>query len=412
MRARHSIWAPLLALAVSACADPASLELGAGDDAAVAPRCEQLEEDEPVDGPLADDDKIAEAQQARAGHGLASDEDTVRAILEATDAQEWVFGFPHTAEELEELETRGDHGELTGQLRQWAEQEARDAFAGLWIEQAEGATVHVAFTEDVGAYADEIAERFEGSQQVRVVDAEHTYAELRAVQDDLGEEMEAQRAEGKPGPAEAPGTIVGTATAERLNRVSVSVVGGDDDDMLADLTEQYGEDLICFDVLTPPEPQDPEGPVRPLAKADGWRTALEGRTDAFAILEIAWDPDTATQAWDDNVPADLEDAEPDGGTAGRYRELETVDFDEEALVVWTSGESGSCPGWLADVEAAGGGDVAVGRDSASVGVCTDDYNPYRMVVAVDRRRLPEPDDLPGEIVEGAPDGVVTEYPLE
>jgi hypothetical protein len=59
--------------------------------------------------------------------------------------------------------------------------------------------------------------------------------------------------------------------------------------------------------------------------------------------------------------------------------------------------------------------VEVTRDEAvgPSGACTDDYNPYRMLLAVDRTRVPAAEVLPSEDVEGVPEGpgaLVTTYP--
>ena len=48
------------------------------------------------------------------------------------------------------------------------------------------------------------------------------------------------------------------------------------------------------------------------------------------------------------------------------------------------------------------------------GACTDDYNPYRMVLAVDRERNPEAGDLPTEdvTIDGIANGRIGTYPDE
>ncbi len=147
----------------------------------------------------------------------------------------------------------------------------------------------------------------------------------------------------------------------------------------------------------------------PLAKATSWRDELQGTIDAFAVIEIAYDRETAEHAWQDNVPDDLERRDDElPAEPGLYGDLDDVDFDRQAVIVWSSGESGSCPGWLADIETRDR-TVHVERD-ATQQECTDDYNPYRMVLAVDRDRLPESSDLPHERIEGVPDGEIRSYP--
>jgi hypothetical protein len=90
--------------------------------------------------------------------------------------------------------------------------------------------------------------------------------------------------------------------------------------------------------------------------------------------------------------------------------LNDVDWDRQALVLWRSGESGSCPETLVDVDVVDGAvRVATERDTGPNMACTDDYNPYRMVAAVDRDRLPDADALPADL-DGVPDGQARAWP--
>lgn len=148
------------------------------------------------------------------------------------------------------------------------------------------------------------------------------------------------------------------------------------------------------------DPSDSESPaadgVQPLAKVEGWRSDADMQQMPFAVVEVAADADTAEQAWQENVPEDLGEGDSDVGEPGVYGSLDDVDFDDQVVVVWHSGESGSCPTWLADIDTVDGS-VTIERDQYSPDdVCTDDYNPYRMVLAVDQDRLPELDELPTE----------------
>lgn len=54
-------------------------------------------------------------------------------------------------------------------------------------------------------------------------------------------------------------------------------------------------------------------------------------------------------------------------------------------------------------------EVASDRDTGPGMGCTDDYNPYRMVVTVDRDRLPNADELPAEL-DGVPRGGARTWP--
>lgn len=156
---------------------------------------------------------------------------------------------------------------------------------------------------------------------------------------------------------------------------------------------------------------DPE-PVRPLAKADGWRQGLMDSLDGehpYALVEVAFDRATADRAWAANVPSDLAEGTGAPAEPGRYGNLDEVDFDTQAVVVWSSGQSGSCPGWLADVDTDGEGTVSVTTGQTPADACTDDYNAYRMVLAVDLDRLPDPTWLPvtDVVVDGRTVGAVS-----
>lgn len=66
--------------------------------------------------------------------------------------------------------------------------------------------------------------------------------------------------------------------------------------------------------------------------------------------------------------------------------------------MWSSGESGGCPEWLTDIDT-GHGTISVELD-ATAQECAADDNAYRVVVAVDRDRVPAPDDLPSARLDG------------
>jgi hypothetical protein len=190
---------------------------------------------------------------------------------------------------------------------------------------------------------------------------------------------------------------------------------------------QAGEILVKFasaeDAASAPGgPQSgpPETAVVPLAKATGWREGLGGvgGEDFFILLEIAFDPETAQLAWAENVPDDLPERSGEPAEEGRYGDLAEVDFDTHAVVVWSSGESGSCPQWLSAINTTGEGRVEATTTEQTEGLaCTDDFNAYRMVVAAPRDRLPEPSWLPeddvshnGRVLDWG--GLVREYPAE
>lgn len=155
--------------------------------------------------------------------------------------------------------------------------------------------------------------------------------------------------------------------------------------------------------------------IQPLAKADGWRDGLaESSFNLFGLVEVAYDRGTAELAWQENVPDGLPEQDGRPTEPGRYGNLESVDFGTHAVVVWSSGQSGSCPGWLADIRTNPDGAVELETDQDG-STCTDDYNAYRMVYAVALDRLPEPEQLPVStvIVDGRSGGassLIDAYP--
>lgn len=293
----------------------------------------------------------------------------------------------------------GEQGALLGQAREWAEREAPDHFAGLWLDNEHGATV-MAFTDEVDGYASELRERFGSGWWV--VRGDHSYAELVGVQASVHARMGGGAADDIGTP---PGTVVGSGLREDIQRVTVTVVGGDDA-ALADLADDLDHPSVCFEVLDPPPTYDPDGPVRTLATVPGWRDDLDAFGDG--ALEIAYDREVAERAFAENAPDDLPDGARHAAEDGLHADLASVDWDREALVIWSGGRSGSCPEWVEDVRV-DGDRVVVAVSSPSEGGCTADFNAYRAVLAVDRDRLPPEDALPLPVGD-RPDIEAVAYP--
>jgi hypothetical protein len=193
------------------------------------------------------------------------------------------------------------------------------------------------------------------------------------------------------------------------------VLGGCGDPDQANGTSPPPEEVEAPLEEAPDDDEADSARVTTLVKAEGWRDDLmPGLGDPYAILEVAFDRETAERAWGDNVPADLPEQTGDPADPGIYGSLDDVDFDRQVVAVWSSGESGTCPAWLDDVRVLDDGAVAFTLGSAAPPgtACTMDYRPYRMVLALDRDAAPSPDDLPAEDVTGVPDGLVTAYPAE
>lgn len=136
-----------------------------------------------------------------------------------------------------------------------------------------------------------------------------------------------------------------------------------------------------------------------LAKTDGWRqgldpTSIPGEV-GFAVLELAYDDAAATALWSAAVPEDLPTASGDPADAGLHGSLEDVDLAQQVVGLWSSGQSGSCPGALASVATDGRTvQLVETQDLQGGNACTDDYNPYSQVVVLDRDQVPTQETLP------------------
>jgi hypothetical protein len=163
---------------------------------------------------------------------------------------------------------------------------------------------------------------------------------------------------------------------------------------------------------------DALGEVIVLAKAEGWRPGLQDATGfTFVLVEVAADASVASVAWADNVPPSLPVGQGLPAVPGVYGEFDSVDFDRQAVVVYSSGESGTCPAWVTDLSASDGRLAVTLASTAEAGQpCTDDFRPYRLVLAVDRDRLPEMSDLPLDRIDLVSEnvteveGLVVAYP--
>lgn len=416
--------AAALALLAAACGEAPDLALDE-PSSSPSPRdhgvaaCDDLDpltdppEESPVDGPLADDPEVAAAQQRRAELRLDSDADTTRAVLDELEGDDRGGpGHPVLAEEEGEV---NPPMEVVEAVAAYQRSEMADSAGGHWIDRDAGGVITVGVTEDAEAHAEAIAELdavAAHDEHVEVVEVAHSSAELDAAQQRITEVMQADLAQLEGAGAPEPGMVVRSGRAADLNRVTVDMIDDEDGARRDELAEVAGDaDLICVNMFEPPAPPEPADGVRPLAKAEGHDAdaPLDDTID-FAELAIAHDAEAGAQLWDAAVPDDLPAAEA-WTDVGRHGGLDDVDWETEALVLWRSGESGSCPAALVSVDVAADGavEVATDADSGPSRACTDDYNPYRMILAVDRDRLPGADALPADL-DGTAGGEAVAWP--
>lgn len=106
-------------------------------------------------------------------------------------------------------------------------------------------------------------------------------------------------------------------------------------------------------------------------------------------LRVAVEEAAADKLWR-ALEADELDPASDPAERGRHGQLGDVDFDEQAVVLWRGGESGSCPERLDGIATQDDGVVEVTLSRSLLdAACTDDYRPYAVLAAVDREALPE-----------------------
>lgn len=168
--------------------------------------------------------------------------------------------------------------------------------------------------------------------------------------------------------------------------------------------------------------QPPADGVTVLARLDDWRRALTEDPDGTGIgppvvVEVAYDDATARAAWAGNVPDGLPERSGNPEEVGVYGALEDIDFTDQVVVVYSSAQSGSCPGWLVDASFVDGRLEVAETDSIPAGSngCNDSRVPYRLVLAVDRDKMPGEADLPIHalrIDERDTAGLVTTYPAQ
>jgi hypothetical protein len=128
---------------------------------------------------------------------------------------------------------------VVGELQEAGEVEWPDHFGGVWADR--GAMI-VGFTDDVERYAELVRERYGAAWWV--VEVEHSERELRELQEEI------DRTEFDPN--YGPGSVSTTSSGNGpLNRVTLGIIEPSDD-RLAELSERYGADRICFEIAPTP----------------------------------------------------------------------------------------------------------------------------------------------------------------
>lgn len=164
-----------------------------------------------------------------------------------------------------------------------------------------------------------------------------------------------------------------------------------------------------------PGPAPIDDAITVLARLEGWeqRLSTDQTVPADLIVELAYDQSTARVAWDESAPDRLPERSGEPRQEGRYGSLDDLDLDRQALVVYSSGQSGSCPGWPVDLSLDGRVLVVEETEYVEGDGCNESFSPYRVLLAVDRDVLPAADDLPLDTARTGDrefDALVTTYP--
>lgn len=226
----------------------AALDEGAGEDAprdvALAPSCAEIPERSyqppPGDQPAADPGETS----AEAILDLPVEEPAGPEVIELEDGEEVRIAPEAPQTPVGALQTEGPV--------EWP-----DHYAGVWGDQRYGALV-VAFTDDVDRYAELVRERYGAAWWV--VEVEHSERELIELQEEIGQ--------AEMGPSDGPGSVSSSSSGGPLNRVTLGILEPSDD-RLAELSERYGADRICFQIERMPTVDDAQvAPWEPAPGAD------------------------------------------------------------------------------------------------------------------------------------------------
>lgn len=375
MRARAVALFTTALIALAACAETPDPDVSAESDANGDPHPnDQSDDDSDGDGVIESVPSAAECAHL--------DE----LVPEMVDGAEPMDNADGTAAHITGDEVEAAHERFDG-VGVWGREHAGDDFGGHWIDQQNN-TIAVAFVDNVEDHAQAI--RDEIHEGIAVVEVAASLTELEAASDAMRDELETSE------------DVKHTGMRMMDNRVAVSIQDPSEE-RIAELTEQHGENVVCFEIIAAPQP--PADGVLTLAKIEGWAdeelelTATEG-------LEVAYDEQTAQQLWDHQVPEALDEVDAEVPESfGIYGSPEDVDFDQQVVVLWSGG--GACPEWLVDVSSEPDR-VTVLTDSTG-GPCTSVNKPYRIVAAIDRADVPTADELPVRIA-ATEEGEVVSYP--
>jgi hypothetical protein len=244
----------------------------------------------------------------------------------------------------------------TEQVRAWAS--TQPGFEAIWLDREHNGWITVAFSEDAATRQAELATEFPDVGVV-AVQVDWTLTELDNLQQRVTDFLS--------------GLVDSSAVGRSENRGVVDItVGIIDDDVRAEIEQEFGGERVCLDAA---DPSTLPAPGPQAAAGDGWRLLVD-RIDVGDIYRtaIAFDDESLNELWE---------------TIGLDDPLPLVNFNDE-VVIWFGAVFGSsCPNLRLDDVVVDGGLVhaLIVMPDPPV-VCTDDANRRAFVVAVERSKLP------------------------
>jgi Tol biopolymer transport system component len=137
--------------------------------------------------PPSEAELTAQALRFREQFGLSTDPVLVASTLDDPGLEPSIadWGVPLTLAEQDEMALRLELVEALPEIDAYAAQNAPNAYAGVWIDQAAGGIVKAGFTQDVATHTNAIKAFFPHPERLEGFSATLTEAQLNALQDEI-----------------------------------------------------------------------------------------------------------------------------------------------------------------------------------------------------------------------------------
>lgn len=179
--------------------------------------------------------ELTESLKFRETFGLRSDAGYVLSLVTDASLPRAEWGVPLTDQELNEMDRRRSISEALDDLYAYIGS-TEDTFGGLFIDQAAGGVVDVAFTKDPESHHSALIKLLPPDTALRSRVVDHTWRELQQLQDVVN---------GDGSWHASIGTIVfSTSPIPQLNQIEVGV-SDDSADIKAEFAKRYGNAVVA-----------------------------------------------------------------------------------------------------------------------------------------------------------------------